>query len=161
MCERWKSFENFLADMGESPIGMSIDRFPNKDGNYEPGNCRWATAKEQARNTSVTRSVTANGETLPLTEWAERLGLDGRVIHLRLKRGWSEQEAIDGTGCKLLRGEQNKSSRITADCAKEIRAMVGKSTRKIAKQFGISQTQVRNIIKGKHWSIITLAESPK
>lgn len=57
VCDRWlgrEGFANFLADMGERPAGQTLDRFPDKDGNYEPTNCRWATASTQQRNTTAT-----------------------------------------------------------------------------------------------------------
>jgi hypothetical protein len=50
ICEAWMTFEWFLADMGERPAGKTLDRYPDNDGNYEPGNCRWATMLEQNRN---------------------------------------------------------------------------------------------------------------
>lgn len=88
VCEQWKVFENFLADMGERPLNKTLDRWPNNDGNYEPGNCRWATAREQARNTRKTRYVTLNGERRPLVEWSETLGISpGRVLTMEKNNG--------------------------------------------------------------------------
>lgn len=93
VCDRWlNSFENFLADMGPR-LGGSIDRIDN-DGPYEPGNCRWASRSEQARNKRSSRRLTANGETRSMAEWAELSGLKLKTIHRRLEQGWTEQDAV-------------------------------------------------------------------
>lgn len=90
VCDAWKeSFEAFLADMGERPSGLSIDRRDNEKG-YEPGNCEWATNEEQARNRRNNHKL--DGETL--TEASRRLGLNHTAILRRLKRGWSEERAF-------------------------------------------------------------------
>lgn len=94
VCQRWESFLCFLADMGEAPPGMWIER---GDGSrdYEPSNCRWATCKEQLRNRRGLRVLTRDGESLCASEWAERAGKPSKVIYARLNRGWSLAEAMD------------------------------------------------------------------
>lgn len=95
VCQRWRdSFENFLADMGPRPSpAYSIDRIDNNKG-YEPENCRWATLKTQQRNTSRNHFLTYAGETLTISEWAERMKFDPRVIQCRLKRGWTSERSV-------------------------------------------------------------------
>jgi hypothetical protein len=85
VCERWRSFANFLADMGDAPDGGSIDRRDNAKG-YEPVNCRWATTSEQMRNTSRTVKIEFNGETLCLSDWAKRIGISAPALAKRLRR---------------------------------------------------------------------------
>jgi hypothetical protein len=95
ICERWELFENFFADMGPRPSpGHSLDRIDN-DGNYEPGNCRWATQTEQLQNTSRCRYVTINGERLTQSEASKRVGLSRTVLGNRLRLGWSLEKAIN------------------------------------------------------------------
>lgn len=87
---RWESFENFVADMGECPDGMSIDRIDN-NGNYELSNCRWATWKEQARNRRNTRLF--EGKTL--SEWSEVLGIKRSTLAQRLYvYGWPIERVL-------------------------------------------------------------------
>lgn len=68
VCERWRKFENFLADMGPRPTGHSIERERVNEG-YSPENCRWASQAEQSRNTRRTRNFTINGVTKCLYDW--------------------------------------------------------------------------------------------
>lgn len=95
ICERWRSYENFLHDMGECPPGLSIDRIDN-DGSYEPGNCRWATAKEQNRNKRSTIIVNYKGQDIPLRELAERQNISARALRYRIvELGWSAEKAVE------------------------------------------------------------------
>lgn len=95
VCPRWRwDFELFLADMGEAPPGKSIDR-KDTDGNYEPGNCRWATMKEQNRNRRNNRTITANGKTQCIAAWAEELGTSRQTLRARLECGLSDSETIN------------------------------------------------------------------
>lgn len=95
VCERWLVFENFLEDMGRRPgPHFSIDRIDN-DGNYCPENCRWATKKEQSRNTRANKMVTYNGETKCLAEWVDRVGIPRQTIRTRLRLGWTVEKAFE------------------------------------------------------------------
>lgn len=94
VCERWLSFENFLADMGERPEGKSLDRHPNQDGNYEPGNCRWATKKQQARNKTNNRLIVVDGISMTLAEACECYGVRPGLLRDRIERGWSPERAL-------------------------------------------------------------------
>ncbi len=96
ICERWlRSFEAFLADVGRRPgPGYSLDRYPNKNGNYEPGNARWATQMQQTRNTRSNRLLTINGETHCLSEWAQLKGLGRSTLSNRIQDGWPLDERL-------------------------------------------------------------------
>lgn len=95
VCERWKKFENFLADMGEKPGGKSLDRFPGNNGNYELSNCRWATRLEQQNNMRSNRLITHNGETHTVAEWARIKGMRYTTLLGRFQHGWGIQEALN------------------------------------------------------------------
>ena len=95
VCERWHSYENFLADMGRRPSPEhSIDRFPNKDGNYEQDNCRWATSVEQNNNARFNHLLTFPGGTKTIAEWCELTGIPRSVVGKRLARGMDPFDAL-------------------------------------------------------------------
>lgn len=91
--KRWEKFENFYADMGARPPGMTLDRINNTAG-YSKENCRWATHKQQSRNTRKNKIIVFRGETKCLVEWAEIVGLRPDTIGQRLQKGWSVEAAL-------------------------------------------------------------------
>lgn len=106
ICVRWRrSFVDFLSDMGPRPPGTSIDRV-NNNGNYEPGNCRWATKREQQRNLSTNRTVIMDGRKITIAEAAPLVGLSPHTVYNRIYRG--EPEHLWMT--PLRRGRPPKSS---------------------------------------------------
>ena len=94
VCRRWADYDAFLEDMGERPVGTSIDRIDN-DGNYEPSNCKWATKVEQCRNMRRSRIFPHNGESKTLTEWSKVLGINYDRLRGRLRLGWTFERAIE------------------------------------------------------------------
>jgi len=95
VCKSWqRSFENFINDMGRRPSSdYSIDRIDN-DGNYEPNNCRWATAAVQANNRRNSRILTFDGKSLNVKQWAKTTEISYYEILRRLNEGWPVEQAL-------------------------------------------------------------------
>jgi hypothetical protein len=129
VCDRWRQdFRYFLADMGERPEGMTLDRFPDASGNYEPGNCRWATIHEQRSNLSVDgdqrmRAAIADGVTARWQKWR-------------------------AAGSPPLPPRSSKLSFEQVDAIRE-RLAAGALQREIAAAFGVSVATISDIARGK------------
>lgn len=94
VCSAWNdSFLAFLSDVGSKPENSSLDRIDNNLG-YSKENCRWVTSREQNRNKRVNRILTLNGETLCLSDWANRIGIHHQTLRNRLRRGWTLEESL-------------------------------------------------------------------
>lgn len=93
VCDRWLIADNFIEDMGIRPEGMTLDRI-DVNGNYEPGNCRWATRSEQQRNRRNSRKIEHKGREKHLFEWADETGISRSTILRRMKHGQSKDLAL-------------------------------------------------------------------
>jgi hypothetical protein len=98
ICARWvASFECFLADVGERPSSdLSLDRWPDKNGNYEPGNVRWATRLEQTNNRRNNRTVTFRDQEMSLADAVRASGtlVSSDTVRQRIDRGWSIEKSM-------------------------------------------------------------------
>jgi hypothetical protein len=94
VCDRWHDFENFYADMGDKPEGMSLERGDNDD-QYSPENVKWATTKEQANNRRSSKFIEHDGKRMTIAQWADHVGIEMRTLWSRLKRGIPMAEALE------------------------------------------------------------------
>jgi len=103
VCKEWEKdftvFETWALSHGYAD-NLSIDRI-DKNGNYEPSNCRWADIFTQQNNTRTNSFITLNGETHTYSEWERIKGLKANTIHVRIRRGWKPEEAINGKRRKI------------------------------------------------------------
>jgi len=94
VCERWQTFSNFLEDMKDAPVGLSLDRIDNNKG-YSKENCRWATNTQQTRNCRSNVILEHNGAAKPLSVWAEDTGINYFTLYSRIKKlGWNVDKAL-------------------------------------------------------------------
>lgn len=93
-CERWRDFLKFAEDVGVRPSRLHTLERKDNDGNYEPGNVRWATRLEQGQNKRDNHLLEYNGVCLSVSEWARRLGVSYVCILNRIKRGWSIERCV-------------------------------------------------------------------
>lgn len=127
---RWADFETFLHDVGHRPEFHTLDRI-DPNGNYEPGNVRWATDAQQANNTRRSRHITWNGETHTCAEWSRIVGISEGTIWARIKvLGWTPEQALqtpaDQSGVKRANSQGRKiTSNGETRTAKEWSALTG------------------------------------
>lgn len=93
VCDRWMTFENFLADMGECPEGLTLDRVDNALG-YSRENCRWTTMREQNNNRRGNTILQFKGRALTISQWSGETGIKDCTISERLRHGWGVERAL-------------------------------------------------------------------
>lgn len=112
VCKAWRNFKGFYKDMGDPPDGASIDRIDGNKG-YFKENCRWATPKQQANNTSRNHIVEYEGRKMTIAEWADEIGVKPNTLLYRIRRGASLEDSMkkkmDRKNCARNRAKKRES----------------------------------------------------
>ncbi len=153
VCARWQDFETYQRDilaLGPQPSpSHSIDRI-NNDGNYEPGNVRWASRSVQGSNKRCAVNVTWSGKTQNVDKWASELGFPAKLLYRRLASGWPVEKAFTETPKRATKPRRN----LTPDEVREIRrkyAAGATSMRALAREYDITFAPVQRLLSGKGW----------
>jgi hypothetical protein len=153
VCDRWRqSFAAFLVDMGPRPSPRhSIDRIDN-NGNYEPGNCRWATSREQNRNRRNNIVLTHDGRTMCLADWARELGVPRGTLLARYRDG-QPPDRICSRETTKRHGDAHPDAKLTAEQVRHIRESIeqGRANANLAREYGVARETIRDIRFGKTW----------
>lgn len=162
VCDRWLNggYPVFVEDMGLCPSqNHSIDRYPDNNGNYEPGNCRWATAKQQGRNKRTNRLITHDGRTMTLTEWAEQVGISFTALSRRIANGWPLERVLaprvlraDHQG-RVAAGAEVNTAKLTDDEVRSIRqrCLAGEEQKAVASEYNVLPSTISRICTRKSW----------
>lgn len=153
VCDRWRTFENFLADMGDRPSRLySIDRVDNDSG-YEPGNCRWATKKEQQRNRRACNYVEVQGRRMCMQEAVEVTGLSATTLLKRQRAG----EQLDAPRCTAPALARARRVRVNGEdltipaAAKKLGLSVNAARGRIAKTGTLDSPPILNVQVAGEW----------
>lgn len=154
VCARWmESFEFFLQDMGERPTGRQLDRI-DPCGNYEPGNCRWLTSKENNQNRRNNLVVILNGQQMVITEAERKLGIrKGKLRYKMHELGWPKVDVATIHLTLGVKGTANPASKLTEDQVLDIRDADGTNL-EISKRFGVSKSCIGAIRRRDTYSNI-------
>ena len=162
ICDAWKdsfvAFRDWALANGYRD-DLSIDRFPDKNGHYEPSNCRWATPTEQSRNQTSNRLLEAFGETKTLAEWAEQYSINPGTLATRLdKKKWSVERALSSplmkrhTDKTYADGRSSPNARLPDEHVLEIRSLYATglfTQRQLAGRFSTSRRSIQRVVNNE------------